>query len=147
MRENIIEVRPITNRDSAAISSLSNELGHSIEKEVIKQQVKQIVDDDSHFAFVAVMNKKVVGYVHGFISIRLTSAPFLEIGALVVDPNYRKSGIGSLLIQYIESQAGNASKIRVRCNQVRSETHHFYYQLGFTEFKEQKVFEKENKRA
>jgi GNAT superfamily N-acetyltransferase len=92
---------------------------------------------------VAFHQKKIVGWIHVFQTTRLESGSFCEIGGLVVDDQYRRKGIGKLLIQHIKPwclSKGNPA-LRVRCNTKRKEAHEFYFQLGFNENKEQKVFE------
>jgi GNAT superfamily N-acetyltransferase len=62
---------------------------------------------------------------------------------LVIDENYRKQGIGKLLVNKAREWAKekHIDKLRVRCNRKRTEAHLFYIALGFVEIKEQKVFE------
>jgi len=61
----------------------------------------------------------------------------------VIDENYRKQGIGKLLVNKARewTKEKHIDKLRVRCNRNRTEAHQFYHALGFTELKEQKVFE------
>jgi GNAT superfamily N-acetyltransferase len=81
--------------------------------------------------------------VHVFYTIRLESGPFCEIGGLVVSKNIQGKGIGKLLVEKARKWAAerNIGKLRVRCNVVRAGAHEFYIKSGFTENKQQKVFE------
>jgi GNAT superfamily N-acetyltransferase len=56
---------------------------------------------------------------------------------------YRRQGIGKVLTEKVTKWAKQSKvrKIRVRCNTTRSETHKFYEKLGYTETKEQKIFD------
>jgi GNAT superfamily N-acetyltransferase len=87
--------------------------------------------------------KKQIGWIHAFKTLRIESKPFIEIGGLVVDENYRGKGVGKLLINAIKnwSEQEEISTIRVRCHTKRKEAHLFYNKLGFSESKEQKIFE------
>jgi GNAT superfamily N-acetyltransferase len=61
----------------------------------------------------------------------------------VVDENFRRLGIGAMLINVAKAWAKekNLPLLRLRCNTIRLEAHVFYAMLGFTEKKQQKVFE------
>lgn len=86
----------------------------------------------------------MVGWVHGFYSLRVESDPFIEIGGLVVDENHRQKGIGVQLVEKVNTWASTkgCNKLRVRCNTIRLESHEFYNLIGFTLNKEQKVFDR-----
>jgi len=84
-----------------------------------------------------------VGWIHVLKAIRIESKPFIEIGGLVIDKNYRKQGIGKLLVNKarVWTKENHIDKLRVRCNRKRADAHQFYQAIGFIESKEQKVFE------
>jgi len=94
--------------------------------------------------FVACISKKVVGWIHVCINFRIESDSYAEIGGLVVDENYRGKGIGKLLVEEAErwAQEKKFTKLRVRSNVIRKNTHRFYLHFGYKEEKEQKVFGK-----
>jgi GNAT superfamily N-acetyltransferase len=73
----------------------------------------------------------------------LESNPFVEVGGLVVDENYRSKGIGKKLVEQIKQWCveKHISTLRVRSQVKRKEAHQFYLANGFTEIKEQKVFQ------
>jgi GNAT superfamily N-acetyltransferase len=97
-----------------------------------------------HFVRVAVVENKIVGWIHAFKTVRIETTPFIEIGGLVVDKDFRGKGIGKKLVDVISQwcEHENISSLRVRCNIKRKEAHLFYLGIGFNETKEQKVFEK-----
>lgn len=131
-------------KDSKSIAELSNQLGYKSENIIIQKRLAEILGNNDNCVFVALENKKIVGWIHGFYSRRVESDPFIEIGGLVVDTSYRKKGIGKLLVEEINnwSHSKKCEKIRVRCNTVRTETHTFYLKIGFEINKEQKIFDK-----
>jgi len=139
---NQITIRNIFIEDSQAISELVSQLGTSIDKDSVAGQIESIISNPDHFAFVAELNNKVVGYIHYFIALRLTTKPFIEICGLVVDRKERRKGIAKLLINKIDTNSNDIEKIRVRCNTKREDAHKFYYSLGFSLSKEQKIFER-----
>lgn len=130
--------------DSEFIPDLSNQLGYISDTYRIQKRLTEILGNDDHCVFVAVESEMLVGWIHGFYSLRVESDPFVEIGGLVVDENHRKHGIGKMLVEKILEWAAlkACQKVRVRCNTVRTDSHLFYQQLGFEVQKEQKVLDK-----
>jgi len=137
-----IFIRPIVCEDYKLITSLTNQLGSSVLSDIVKDQIDKILDNPDHFAFVAVLNEEIVGYIHCFNAIRLTSKPFTEICGLVVNEKERGNGIGKLLVKHVEVLFNDDRKIRVRCNAKRKLAHKFYFDQDYTLSKEQKIFEK-----
>ena len=138
---NRTQIRQIQESDSSRIAELNQELGYDTTSSLVKRQVKKLQSDNSHYGYVAVYDNKVVGYIHGCISIRLTTDPFAEITGLIVDSTYRKKGIGRKLVNHLEQEMNEVEKLRVRCNRKRKPAHEFYLALNYQEHKEQKVFE------
>lgn len=138
-----IHIRPITENDASAIAGLSKQLGYSLSTEETVENIRGVLADKDHAAFVACIDNQVVGWIHILKAVRIESKPFIEIGGLVIDENYRKQGIGKLLVNKARewTKERHIEKLRVRCNRKRTEAHEFYLALGFTESKEQKVFE------
>jgi GNAT superfamily N-acetyltransferase len=137
-----IFTRRISIDDVNSITALSSQLGYNISKEATIQNIKAVLNDAHHNAFVAVHEDKVIAWIHLFSSLQIESLPFCEIRGLVVDERYRKQGIGKMLVEKAMSWAKekNLPSLRLRCNAVREETHRFYETLGFKEIKQQKVF-------
>ncbi len=141
-----VQIRDIAIEDYESITELTNQLGASIAANTVYDQIVEVLRNPDHFAFVAIRNKKIVGYIHCFNAIRLTSKPFTEICGLIVKEEERRNGIGKLLVKKVESQNSGCGKIRVRCNSKRELAHKFYYNLNYSLNKEQKIFEKEIER-
>jgi len=142
-----ILIRTITCEDYKLITSLTNQLGSNVQTDIVKDQINTILNNPDHFAFVAVLNDEVVGYIHCFNAIRLTSKPFTEICGLVVNEKERGNGIGKLLVKHVEVLFNNNRKIRVRCNTKRKLAHKFYFDQDYSLSKEQKIFEKKKPSA
>jgi GNAT superfamily N-acetyltransferase len=136
-------IRQISPSDVAAIKSLSQQLGYTLSEEQTLQNIKAVLENNDHNAFVAVSENQVVGWIGMTQAIMLELTPHCEINGLVIDEKYRGHGIGKLLIEKAKQWArekGN-DKLCLRCNVIRKETHLFYKHLGFVETKEQKRFE------
>jgi GNAT superfamily N-acetyltransferase len=128
--------------DFESITLLSNQLGYKTTGEKTKERLSEIMASNDNCAFVATANGIVTGWIHGFYTLRIESAPFVEIGGLVIDEHFRRKGIGKILVQKVIEWAElkNTGTIRVRCNTIRKESHQFYSSIGFEEVKEQKIF-------
>ena len=137
-----ISIRAIKKEDCNAIVSLSDELGYKVTPEIVDFLITSILDDDKQWAFVAIKNNNIVGFVHAFYALRLTTPPFIEIAGLVVSAKERSQGIGQQLVKYVEQKLAGDMKVRIRCNSERKDAHRFYFNLGYTKQKEQLVFVK-----
>lgn len=138
-----IYVRHVSVKDAAQVAALSAELGYP---STVKDTIAYIQAIDKNIcdvAYVAVSGETVLGWIHVFYTIRLESGPFCEIGGLVVSRNAHGRGIGRLLVDKAKkwSAERNIDKLRVRSNVLRSGAHAFYLRNGFTEYKQQRVYE------
>lgn len=139
-----MNIRPITTEDAPAVAELSRQLGYVFSTEETRLAIERITSSGSDAAFVALDEQRVIGWIHVFYTVRLESAPFCEIGGMVVDEQYRGRGVGKQLIAGAELWCADKgiNKLRVRSNTKRGDAHRFYLNAGFNESKEQKVFEK-----
>jgi GNAT superfamily N-acetyltransferase len=138
-----IFIREAVAGDADKITELSIQLGYVIDKIKTNQNLEIITAKNDEKIFVALFENQLAGWIHVFHTTRLESGSFCEIGGIVVDEQYKRKGIGKMLIEYIKPwciKQGTAS-LRVRCNIKRTEAHQFYSDLGFIENKQQKVFE------
>jgi len=139
----MVEIRAITEQDAESVAGLSMQLGY--ESNVVQTliRIRQINHNSKNCAYVALFENKVVGWIHGFYTLRIESDPFVEIGGLVVDAAYRKLKIGKQLIERLKlwSEQHQVKTLKVRCNTKRTESHQFYERLDFKAHKRQLVFE------
>ncbi|MCP2043469.1 GNAT family N-acetyltransferase [Pontibacter sp. HSC-36F09] len=135
--------REIILADARALAALSHQFGYSVTVEEMRDRMEQMLSREDHCGFVAIAEQQIVGWIHGFYTFRLESEPFVEIGGLVIDEGFRRQGIGQQLIARVKVWASGfaVQKIRVRCNTIRTDAHKFYLKVGFTESKEQKIFD------
>jgi GNAT superfamily N-acetyltransferase len=130
-------------KDVEFITELSNQLGYKTTIEKIQARLSEIFNNNDNCIYVIIGNENIIGWIHGFYSLRVESDSFVEIGGMVVDENFRRKGIGKMLVKRVIEWAHSkkSNKIRVRCNTLRKETHVFYNNIGFIETKEQKIFD------
>ena len=139
----MIQIREISEKDAESVAALSTQLGYESDIKQTSARIKRINNSNENCVFVALLDGEVVGWIHGFYTLRIESDPFIEIGGLIVDEKYRNLKIGKQLIENVNiwAKKHQVEKLKVRCNIKRSESHKFYEQLGFKENKRQIAFE------
>ena len=130
-------------KDAECITQLSDQLGYKTTIEKTQTRLAEILNNMDNCVYVIIHNENIIGWIHGFYSLRVESDSFVEIGGMVVHENFRRKGIGKMLVKKVIEWAHlkKSNKIRVRCNSLRKETHVFYNSIGFIETKEQKIFD------
>lgn len=138
-----VHITTLTIEHAQDVQRLSEQLGYPLSLTEIKDNIREVTKAKDQIVLAALHDKKVIGWIHGFRCTFLESKPFLEIGGLIVDENYRSKGIGRKLLQSIKEWAmkKDIHEIRVRSNVKRTRAHGFYISNGFEEIKEQKVFQ------
>lgn len=134
-------IREASIEDADQINLVSAHLGYEkSSKEEAKRRLMEIMESRADYVWVYEADDKIVGWLHLFISVRLASGRFAEIGGLVVDRSCRRSGIGRTLVQQaVQWSKSNNLPLRVRCNAAREDANKFYESLGFECEKTQKV--------
>ncbi|MEJ6480174.1 GNAT family N-acetyltransferase [Nostoc punctiforme UO1] len=132
-------------KDVDRIASLCEQLEYSVTNQQIEQRLTKIKNNDAHIVYVATLeNEYVIGWAHAHICDSIViSTPAIILG-LVVDKDYRHSGIGRFLMQQIEQWASLAGcdSVLLRSNIKRQEAHLFYEKIGYTNIKQSLTFHK-----
>jgi len=72
-----IIIREAKLEDAGGIAQLSDELGYPTTLEDVRLSISQIIESQQNQSFVALsLDETVVGWIHIFVTIRLTSEPF-----------------------------------------------------------------------
>ena len=95
-------IRPMFINDLESVNALSFQLGYELPLAETKAQMEKILSKEDHIAYVAAVQEKVIGWIHGFISLAIESKPFVEIGGLVVDEEFRGKGVGNRLVNKVK---------------------------------------------
>lgn len=137
------QIVTLTIEHAQDVQRLSKQLGYPLSLTEITDNIREVEKAKDQIVLAAMYDKEVIGWIHGFRCTFLESKPFLEIGGLIVDENYRSKGIGRTLLESIKEWATKKDihEIRVRSNVKRTRAHRFYLSNGFEEIKEQKVFQ------
>jgi GNAT superfamily N-acetyltransferase len=93
-------VRPVTPDDAGAIARLSEQLGYPAEPAEVAALLAPIIADPYHAVFVGVgEDGAVAAWAHVFLSHRVFTPVFAELGGLVVERSLRRSGLASALLK------------------------------------------------
>ncbi|WP_449286745.1 GNAT family N-acetyltransferase [Marinobacter sp. PE14] len=127
------------------IHGLVLEWGYPTSESETLEWLKALVNSSNHQVFVAVSDDSVLGWTAVEKRILLGEGVISEITGLVVRSNCRRSGIGQLLVNAVEKWSRNLgiSRVLVRSNVCRLESHEFYPSMGFELMKTTKVYAKE----
>ncbi|WP_411346464.1 GNAT family N-acetyltransferase [Paenibacillus sp. WLX1005] len=142
-----INIRRAQAGDAAEIARLCEQLGYAATTEEIIERLTGSLNNEQHAIYVGELEAvptKLAGWIHVVGRYLLESAPFVEVGGLVVDEQIRGTGLGRRLLEQGE-QWGREQKyemIRLRSAGYRLEAHQFYKHVGYDNFKMQQVFQK-----
>lgn len=140
-----MKIRKATLEDATALAELSIQLGYPTSSLQASDRLRMILESNEHAVIVACKDDdSVVGWIHVFLTLRVESDPFAELGGFVVEEQHRGCGAGRRLLAAVEKWVidRGAGKLRVRCQLNRFDAHRFYERLGFSRIKEQLVFDK-----
>jgi GNAT superfamily N-acetyltransferase len=138
-----IELREGTVDDAPSLAALSSQLGYVTTAAEMRSRLYSIRNSEQDVVYVAVAGNVVVGWIHGFCTLRLESGWFSEVGGIVVDENYRSKSVGKMMVEKLKQWSLDKGMpiIRVRVKKERTEAHSFYLKQGFTKTKDQMVYD------
>ena len=131
--------------DAAEIARLLTELGYPIDAGTILPRLQSLLVHPDHLVTVAAgPNDQLSGVVMAEHRVLLLYGPQVEIMGLSVGSDVRRMGVGRALVKAVEAWARQlgSSKIVVRSNVVRSESHPFYEKIGYKRRKTQHVYDR-----
>ena len=142
-----VSIRHATREHLKGVHELVLEWGYTASESETLQWLDALLASPNHEVFVAVTNDSVAGWAVAEKRISLGEGELAEITGLVVSSSFRRSGIGALLVQALEgwSQDLGLSRVVVRSNVSRLESHEFYPALGFELTKTTHVYVKKLK--
>ncbi len=138
-------VRRADSNDGAAISILADQLGYPNSLNEMQKRLQAIlINPDQTIFVVDFAQKKTAGYIHAIKLVLLEVEPLVEVGGLVIDQQFRRLGLGKLLLIAAEGWAKEigCKQIRLHSNIVRTEAHLFYTDMGYSINKTQYSFVK-----
>ncbi|HHX12862.1 MAG TPA: GNAT family N-acetyltransferase [Clostridiales bacterium] len=138
-----MEIRECLSSDYKDIYQLNKKaFGYEYDIEKTKSRLNEIINRETDKIYVASIDNKVVGYIHGSDYECTYSDPLKNIMAIAVDEDYRGKGIGRTLLNAIENWAkeSDCSGVRLVSGFNRVEAHRFYLHCGYNDRKDQKNF-------
>ena len=138
-------IREATIEDAVAICNIScADLGYDCSCEFVSTRISNL-DKGREKVFVAEVNGIVAGYIHAEKYQTLYFEPMINILGLAVSSEFRRCGIGRILLKHAERWANEVGihKIRLNSGASRKEAHSFYRAMGYNNEKGQIRFIKD----
>jgi GNAT superfamily N-acetyltransferase len=139
-----VTIRAACASDADAIAELTTQLGYDLTEEDSAHRLSRILLRNDQQFFVADLDNRAVGWVHVVLAEYVDAEAFVVIAGLVVDRNYRRRGIGRVLMDRAEiwARERGCSIVRLTSSSTRTTAHRFYENLGYTNIKTQYSFVK-----
>lgn len=141
----MIIIRDATMDDCPHIHKLNcEEMGYTYSLEYTKDNLVRILTKKTDKVLVATKNGIVIGYIHANDYEVLYAAPMKNIMGIAVSSEYKRQGVGRMLLQGIEewAKATGAEAVRLVSGATRTGAHKFYRSCGYEENKQQINFKK-----
>ena len=138
-------IRAARAADAKSLVSLCEQLGYPVELGDLETRLSELLKMNTHLILVAVdEDKHIRGWVHAFERPLLMTAPAAEVGGLVVDRSWRRSGLGKALLSGVVEWANRhgLKGVNIRSNVKRTSAHEFYLANDFEFVKESLTFHK-----
>jgi len=131
-----MEIREAVQEDFEIIFPLFLQLQPDklLNKEKIKLFYNELISSDRHFAWVAIVDGRIVGYMDVVFRTYHFAFEFVaRIETTIVDENYRRKGIASRLIEKCEEKAkkSGCKVIELDSAILREGAHKFYVSCGY----------------
>ncbi len=129
-----IEIRPLTIYDIADAARLLGTLNPDTPLPVVTARLETILAEHPHYQiFGAFREDRLVGVCGAWIATKIWCGRYLEIDNLVVDPELRSSGTGTLLISHMETigRESGCDIIVLDSYTANHPSHRLYHRLGF----------------
>lgn len=117
------------------------DLGYICEKDLVKMRLTNL-DHKRECVYVACEDNKVIGFVHVEVYEVLYAPSMANILGIAVSSEYRRQGIGKLLLSKAEEWAKckGINMMRLNSGATRKEAHEFYRSMGYNDEKSQQRF-------
>lgn len=118
--------------------------GSSLLEGDMEYSISSIMKTKDNILLIAKDEFGVQGYAQIAKCFYLGFEPFIEVIQLLVSEDKRSSGIGSLMMKFIEDEAvkENINVVKLSSQVQRSRAHIFYERLGYDFYKISKFYEK-----
>lgn len=138
-----MEIRECVISDYKSIYQLNRDaFGYHYDLDKTKYRLGEILVRTTDKIYVACIEGRVVGYIHGSDYECTYSDSLKNIMAIAVDEGYRGKGVGKALLAAVEDWAKrcNCCGVRLVSGFDRTNAHEFYLHCGYVNRKQQKNF-------
>ena len=136
MNDNATIIRQATANDVPSLATLMNELGYPTTVVDMQQRFELLQSNPDYLTWVAVYNDQVAGMIGLVRNIYFEkNGLYIRVGALVVNNEFRKMGLGKALLQKATDWAIACGITQIYLTsgnrEERTDAHAFYKHLGF----------------
>jgi GNAT superfamily N-acetyltransferase len=127
-------LRKLDAADLAAAADLLTLLNPETPADILSNRLDTLLTDHSHYELIgAFAGDRLIGVAGAWIATKIWCGRYLEIDNLVVAPDQRSSGVGSLMIQWLEALAHERGCNILVLDSYASNrsSHRLYHRLGF----------------
>lgn len=130
-----MRIRELNTHDYEVIHGfIVNEMKHAeVDFADLSSSLDSMKANDSYLQYVAECDDRVVGFISAVKLFGCVDSTFIEITCLVVSEDYQGRGIGTQLMEHIESLGAeeNIHVFSVSCGNKRIPAHKFYMHNGY----------------
>jgi GNAT superfamily N-acetyltransferase len=139
-----VSIRTARASDAADIARLTVQLGYDVDEATVADRLERMLSHVDEPFLIAEVDGRAAGWLHAAKTEFVDTGPFVVIGGLVVDKDFRRLGIGRLLMERAEAWAleRGCSLVCLWSSSGRTAAHRFYQDLGYSNVKTQYVFAK-----
>ena len=128
-----IAIREMGPADISAGRLLLSQLGYDSTLQEVKRRYDAIREKQDHAVLVGEQDGRVVALLHLYERPAFDKPPEVIVQALVVDQNWRGTGVGKSMMNMAERWAADRrfSSVALTSSVSRSDAHSFYNRIGY----------------
>ena len=138
-------IRASTLEDSEAINALNEySLGYKYPLHETIVAMKRIIKAEDEIIYVAIVEDRVVGYVHANVYNTTFSNKMVNVMSIAVQKEWQRHRIGKTLLEYVEKWAceKGGDAVRIMSGEERIDAHLFYNKCGYNSYKKRLCLKK-----
>src|SRR6516165_9372585 len=126
-------IREMEAADIAVCRMLLSQLGYDLSLQEVKRRYEAIKQKQDHEVFVGEQDGQVVALMHLYERPAFDKPPEVIVQALVIDQNWRGTGVGKAMMNIAERWALDRgfSSVVLTSSLSRSDAHSFYNRIGY----------------
>lgn len=119
------------------VRELIEQLGYPLSSEDLKRSIANLTSNSHDWIYVALVEGRPLGLMHLKRQFQIHTPVRLEVVALVVDQNFRGTGVGTRLLQQADAIAHQLGlpEIVLHSSIKRENAHAFYEKYGYARAK------------